>query len=547
MVSIITISNDISSLKILAENIALQSYKNFDSWIIIKKHDSELENNDKIKYIQYTDKLDFFNYTNSEYIIFMEEDTYYFPNYISSCLNMLKTSHNNIAIKSYYVHNYINNRIYKCDDVNVILCGMGKNNSDKLNYLDSAYGFIKNIHNDNITEYNTILTLAANNMINIMEKEFNNFILNESIYNLYNLKYNDNNEVLYDIVYIAGGTSIIWDPTSQSLGGSEQAIVRLTSELSSDKKIAVYGNFKNDERYNNVDFIKWTKFPFNKRIKNLIAWRRHGLTMLMNNDFITDNLILDFHDNFSYTLVDLNSQSLENIFNKVNTFNFKSIYHKVSFIEFLKFKNINQDYNDKYNIIPNGIRVNSFSINNNYVRNPYRFCYCSSYDRGLDIIISKLWTKIYESQPLAELHVYYGMDYLFDENYKLNLKLLLSQHGVMDHGRQPMEMIVREKYLSTFHIYLNKCVAEIDCISIKESLITGCIPIISNFGVFKERHGLQYDWEPNNNELCDLVAKDIITKMNDFNLINNIRNMLMKSSTIIDWEDVSKLWLNKIL
>ena len=57
--------------------------------------------------------------------------------------------------------------------------------------------------------------------------------------------------------------------------------------------------------------------------------------MLMNNDFITDNLILDFHDNFSYTLVDLNEKLLENIFNRVNTFNFKSLYHKVSFIEFL--------------------------------------------------------------------------------------------------------------------------------------------------------------------------------------------------------------------
>jgi hypothetical protein len=185
--------------------------------------------------------------------------------------------------------------------------------------------------------------------------------------------------------------------------------------------------------------------------------------MLMNNDFITDNLILDFHDNFSYTLMDLDSIKLENIFNKVNIFNFKSNYHKLSFIEFLKNKNINNIYNDKYNIIPNGIRINEFSNNNNqYIRNPYRFCYCSSYDRGLDIIISKIWKEIYKSQPLAELHVYYGMDYLFDENYKLYLKLLLSEPGVMDHGRQSMNMIIREKYLSTFHIYLNNCIGEID-------------------------------------------------------------------------------------
>ena len=85
----------------------------------------------------------------------------------------------------------------------------------------------------------------------------------------------------------------------------------------------------------------------------------------------------------------------------------------------------------------------------------------------------------------------------------------------MDHGRQSMNMIIREKYLSTFHIYLNNCIGEIDCISIKESLITGCIPIISRFGVFKERHGIQYEWNPDNDDFCSFIAKDIISKMND--------------------------------
>ena len=514
-----------------------------------------MDNNNIIKYIDnISSKEDILNYVNSEYIIFMDEDVYYFPNYLEQCINKLELKKNNVGLNTYYIHNYINNRIYKCNNIDIILCGIYNNKlSSNIDFLESEYGLIKNINNNNINDYNNILTLAINNIqnINIMEKEFNNYILNDNIFNLFNIYYNEfnnnNDELDYDIVYLAGGTSIIWNPEDNSLGGSEQAIVRLVSELSSSKKIVVYGNFDIDKKYNNVDYIKWTKFPFNKKIKNLIAWRRHGLTMLMNNDFITDNLILDFHDNFSYTLMDLDSIKLENIFNKVNTFNFKSNYHQLSFIEFLKNKNINKNYNDKYNIIPNGIRVNEFSNNNQYIRNPYRFCYCSSYDRGLDIIISKIWKEIYKSQPLAELHVYYGMDYLFDENYKSYLKLLLSEHGVMDHGRQSMDMIIREKYLSTFHIYLNNCIGEIDCISIKESLITGCIPIISTFGVFKERHGLQYEWNPNNDDLCSLIAKDIISKMNDSNFINTTKNILMNSSTIINWLEVSQLWLNKIV
>ena len=139
------------------------------------------------------------------------------------------------------------------------------------------------------------------------------------------------------------------------------------------------------------------------------------------------------------------------------------------------------------------------------------------------------------------------MDYIYDDNFKLHFKLLLSQPGVMDHGRQPMEMIIREKYLSTFHIYINNCIAEIDCISIKESLVTGCIPIISNFGVFKDRHGLQYNWDPNNDELIIQITNDLIKKMYDYDLIENIRNKLQQSNTIIDWDTISKLWLSKMI
>jgi hypothetical protein len=193
----------------------------------------------------------------------------------------------------------------------------------------------------------------------------------------------------------------------------------------------------------------------------------------------------------------------------------------------------------------NGLRIDNFkNNNNNYIRNPFRFCYCSCYSRGLEIILEKIWPIIYNKEPKAELHIYYGMDYVFDDKYKLKINLLMSQCGVMDHGRQPMDMIIREKYLSTFHIYLNNSIAEIDCISIRESLITGCIPIISTFGVFNERHGIQYDFDISDKK-CNNIANDIINKMYDFNFINNSREQLLKSSTIISWYDIAKEWINK--
>ena len=40
-----------------------------------------------------THKEDILNYVNSDYIIFMDEDIYYFPNYIEQCINKLELIH----------------------------------------------------------------------------------------------------------------------------------------------------------------------------------------------------------------------------------------------------------------------------------------------------------------------------------------------------------------------------------------------------------------------------------------------------------------------
>jgi hypothetical protein len=48
--------------------------------------------------------------------------------------------------------------------------------------------------------------------------------------------------------------------------------------------------------------------------------------------------------------------------------------------------------------------------------------------------------------------------------------------------------------MSSFQLYVTNTISEIDCISIKESVLAGCIPIISNFGVFEERDGIHYDF-----------------------------------------------------
>ena len=189
------------------------------------------------------------------------------------------------------------------------------------------------------------------------------------------------------------------------------------------------------------------------------------------------------------------------------------------------------------------MRIDNFSNQDSIIiqRNPYRFCYCSCYTRGLDVIISKVWTIIYSYEPRAELHVYYGIESINNQEYKNYLQLLLSQPGVMDHGRQPLEIISREKHMSTFHLYLTNTTTEIDCISIKESIITGCIPIISNFGVFKERDGIHLDF--NNDTQIKMAAINIITLLKNPNKVEIYKNQISESkSKIFGWEQIAIDW-----
>ena len=111
----------------------------------------------------------------------------------------------------------------------------------------------------------------------------------------------------------------------------------------------------------------------------------------------------------------------------------------------------------------------------------------------------------------------------------------------MDHGRQSVDMIAREKHMSTFHLYLTNTKAEIDCISIKESVIAECIPIISNFGVFAERDGIHLEF--NNDSQIQMAAIKIISIFKNKNKSELYKNEIIKAkSKILDWEKTAIEW-----
>jgi len=341
--------------------------------------------------------------------------------------------------------------------------------------------------------------------------------------------------VKYDIVYFCGGFSIGWDPSDKKLGGSEQAVVHLSENwVRLGKTVAVYGMVPNKQS-NGVDYFNWKQFEYDRQYNILILWRIFGLICAGPFPIKANKIWLDIHDNF--TSVDYPIE-LKKYANKYDKIFLKSNYHKECFMKLVD----PNFFESNIAIIPNGIRINDFSVNKyNEQRNPYRFCYCSCYTRGLQLILEQIWPVIYNYEPRSELHVYYGMDGIKDENYKNVLKKLLSSPGVMDHGRQPVEMICREKYLSNFHLYISETKAEIDCISIRESLVTGCIPLLSDFGVFKERDGFHFNIS--SDKYISFATVQIISFLKNLQNLDIVREQNKLSKTILGWDEVSSLWL----
>jgi hypothetical protein len=108
-----------------------------------------------------------------------------------------------------------------------------------------------------------------------------------------------------------------------------------------------------------------------------------------------------------------------------------------------------------------------------------------------------------------------------------------------------MEMIRREKYMSNFHLYLTNSDAEIDCINIRESCLTGAIPILSNHGIFKERDGIHIEIDETNQASYINAALKVLELMKDPGL-EVYRNNLKNSKTLISWSDVAAKWLEQI-
>lgn len=330
------------------------------------------------------------------------------------------------------------------------------------------------------------------------------------------------------IVYFCGPSAVQFSPTIQNLGGSEQAVVYLSQALYKlGYDITVYGNvFPGD--YGGVFYRNFREFDPDQSDAIVILWRRYGLMVLPQ--LIAKQIIIDLHDPTDPKF--LHPQLIKE---KKATICVKSNYHRSLYPH---------HPDEQFKIIPNGLqieRLNSISINR--PRKSNKFCYTSSYDRGLVPILKYMWPHIRESIPDATLEIHYGNN-LLPEPVKRELEPLLKQAGVTDYGRSNYENVVRVRQESLAQLYVSPSPLEIDCLSIREAAYVGCIPIISNHAVFPERSGIHVNGDANSESTQLEGAKQAVAL---YHLSDDKREIIMKtmkeSPLNLNWDDIAQHWI----
>lgn len=596
-VSILTITQFIrfECLRNLIKMIERQTYSDITEWVLVegsqKKEDAdknkelinnfieEIKNNHKFKivYVEYSGlKLGGLRNLGNDtcvgnIIVCMDDDDYYPKERIEEAVNKLTNSKCLIGgVSDVYLYDFFMDRLYKfkgfmefhstnncmaykkeflISNRHDPIIEVGEERSFTKEFtiplvkLDSRKTIIAISHNFNTFNKRELClngTLKTLHTLDQIDEPITNYI-DEDIFLGMKAIYYKESPSPYDIVYLAGGLNQKITPKDNDLDDAERSLIKLSEYwVKKNKKVAIYGEFDPDTTVNGVKYIHWKKFPYEHVFNILILWRNHGLLNGIPFPIKAKKIIWDSYDNF------IGNENVIKFWKeygyKVNQVFLKSNFHKHEFVRLM-----NQEHEPKLELLPSGLRIENFIINkDNVERNPYRFCYVNYYDRGIEFIITGIFSVIKKIEPRAELHIYTGMDMIQHEGFKNKMNQLFSMEGVCEHGFQPVEIIAREKYLSSFELYISNIVNEVDCVDIRESLITGCIPLISNFGVFLDREGIKFDINHEDERNMKIIALNILNLMKDKKKLDDIREEFKKSQSIFSYNQVAEIMLQKI-
>ncbi len=345
------------------------------------------------------------------------------------------------------------------------------------------------------------------------------------------------------IVYYTGETSEYWSPNSlkTGLGGSQTAVIYLSKIWKSlGYEVTVYSNIGQHEGiYEGITYYDYKKFNPQDKYNILILWREPSF---VDMNLSASLLILDLHD------TPQQEEYTQNRLDKIDRIFVKSEFQR-NLLPLIP--------EEKFVIIPNGADV-KFASTNHVNRDPKKLIYASSYYRGLEYMLTYGWPILKKELPDITLDIYYGWD-LFNavysndiekQKWKAKMIDLMNQPGITEYGRVGIETLIEANHKANI-LYYGCTMLEIDCITVRQAAMAGCIPFTTNWAALSEKdYSIKVDGNPFDQNTQQKLAYTIIDFIKNNNLPqiynqkdkNSLRNVFIKSAMQESWDIIAKKW-----
>jgi glycosyltransferase involved in cell wall biosynthesis len=346
-----------------------------------------------------------------------------------------------------------------------------------------------------------------------------------------------------DIVYYCGPGQLFnfsceWCPDSNQLGGSEEAVIGITTLLAQrGYNVTVYcvlcgsPDFYNGVRYEH----HYTWNPLDKQDVTII-WRD---PTNLNQQINSTKLLLDLHDVIPIEVISQVPKS--------TVIMTKSAFHNQICAPIMT------------DFIPNGIRLN-VQVQPKPKTKGLMVC-TSSPDRCL-VALLRMMPLIRAKIPHAEIHWAYGFksgishggmeeNPITAEWVSIQKELIKNTPGFKDLGRLSQSEINELYSRADLFIYPTRF-PEIDCISLTKAMAAGCIPIVTPSGAMADKIGsdkqfsndhfkIDYSLEPGKqfDEFVE-VTIHILSNSDKFD-----RNLIKKKAEEYSIEKVVDKWIEK--
>lgn len=321
------------------------------------------------------------------------------------------------------------------------------------------------------------------------------------------------------------------DLLDKGASGSEASMIFLTQEWAKrGYQVTVFTNPNGkDGVYNGVNYKNFRKCNWYDRFDTLIIYR---FPQLLQPGTQAKQVWLDWHD-IAYPPKSFTPQYLET-------------FHKIFAKSHYQRQLLRDIPDEKFVIIPNGVPPFVLEMGD-CPKNPYKLVYASRYYRGLEYMISYGWPIIKQKIPQAELHIYYGFTRR-DEGvevrpWKEKMMELMNQPGIINHGKVGAKELIAEKATASIHYY-GCTYEEIDCISVRESSLVGCVPVTTDFSVFKEKpYCVTVPGDPTDPKTQEALAEKIVHLLQNQGELDAVRQSTKELAKNETWDKLAPLWL----